>query len=279
MLGLNPDPAALARLRAELGVGQPWPARWAGWAGGLLAGDLGTSFQWREPVAGLALERLAVTLPLTLLAMALAVALALPAAIAAATAKGGARDALVSGLAQLGVATPNFWLAVLLVLAFAVGLGWLPAGGFPGWEAGAGPALRALLLPALALALPQAAILTRVARAALIEALAMDHVRTARAKGLTARAALRRHALPVAAGPVIAILGLQAGFLLAGAIIVETVFGLPGLGRLLFQAVAARDLVVVQSLVLLLVAAVVALSFLADLAAAALDPRLRGARA
>lgn len=279
MLGLNPDPAALARLRAELGLDRPWPARWAAWAGGLLAGDLGTSFQWREPVAGLALERLSVTLPLTLLALLLAVAIALPAAVWAATARGRPRDLLVSALAQLGVATPNFWLAVLLVLAFAVGLGWLPAGGFPGWEAGAGQALKALLLPALALALPQAAILTRVARAALVEALGMDHVRTARAKGLSRRAALWRHALPVAAGPVIAILGLQAGFLLAGAIIVETVFGLPGLGRLIFQAVAARDLVVVQSVVLLLVAAVVALSFLADLAAAALDPRLRERRA
>ena len=279
MLGLNPDPAALARLRSELGMDQPVALRWAQWAGGLLAGELGTSFQWRTPVAGLALERLAVTLPLTLVAMALAMGIALPAALAAATARGGPRDLVVSALAQLGVATPNFWLAVLLVLAFSVGLGWLPAGGFPGWEAGAGPALKALLLPAVALALPQAAILTRVARAALVDALAMDHVRTARAKGLSARAALLRHALPVAAGPVVAILGLQFGFLLAGAIIVETVFGLPGLGRLLFQAVAARDLVLVQSLVVLLVAAVVMLSFLADLAAAALDPRLRGARA
>jgi peptide/nickel transport system permease protein len=176
---------------------------------------------------------------------------------------------------QLGIAIPNFWFAILLILLFAVQLRWLPAGGFPGWSAGAWPGLRALLLPTIALALPQAAILARVARSAMLESLDEDYVRTARAKGLPRNAALWRHAVPNALIPVVTILGLQFSFLLAGTIIIEQVFYLPGLGRLLFQAIAQRDLIVVESLVVLLAAAVVVVNFLVDLAYLWLDPRLR----
>jgi peptide/nickel transport system permease protein len=164
---------------------------------------------------------------------------------------------------------------MLLVSLFAVNLHWFSAGGFPGWQDGPWPALRALTLPAIALALPQAAILARVMRSALIDTLGEDFVRTARAKGLSRSQALRRHALRNALIPVLTIIGLQFSFLLAGAIIIENVFFLPGLGRLVFQAIGQRDLIVVQGVVMLLVVAVIAVTFVVDLAYAAVDPRLR----
>ncbi len=201
--------------------------------------------------------------------------LAIPVGVWAAARRGRAADAALMGAAQIGVALPNFWLGLLLILLFAVRLAWLPAGGFPGWSAGWGPALRALLLPAAALALPQAAVLARVTRAAVLDVLGEDFVRTARAKGLSRRAALWRHAVPNALIPVVTIIGLQFSFLLAGTVIVEQVFSLPGLGRLLFQAIAQRDLVVVQDLVVLLAFSVIAVNFCVDLVYAALDPRLR----
>ena len=179
---------------------------------------------------------------------------------------------------QLGVAVPNFWFAMLLVLVFAVNLRWFSAGGFPGWEAGAFAALKALTLPAVSLALPQASILARVMRSALIETLGQDYIRTARAKGLSRRQAITRHALRNALIPVLTIIGLQFSFLLAGAIIIENVFFLPGLGRLIFQGITQRDLVVVESVVMLLVFAVILVTFLVDLAYAAADPRLRHRR-
>jgi peptide/nickel transport system permease protein len=179
------------------------------------------------------------------------------------------------GLTQLGIAVPNFWFGILLVLVFAIGLHWFSAGGFPGWGDGVGAALKALILPAIALALPQASILARMMRSAVIETLDEDFMRTARAKGLSFGQAVRRHAVRNALIPVMTVIGLQFSFLLAGAIIIENVFFLPGLGRLVFQAVAQRDLIVVKSVVLLLVAAVVLVSFAVDLAYAVIDPRLR----
>lgn len=178
------------------------------------------------------------------------------------------------GATQVGVALPNFWFAMLLVLVFALHWQVFPAGGFPGWgEPLAG--LRALTLPAIALALPQAAILARVLRSALIETLGQDYIRTARAKGLTAGQTILRHALRNAMVPVLTIIGMQFSFLLAGAIIIENVFYLPGLGRLIFQAITQRDLIVVESVVMILVFAVIVVTFLVDLAYAAIDPRLR----
>ena len=179
------------------------------------------------------------------------------------------------GAAQVGVAVPNFWFALLLVYVFAVWLRLVPAGGFPGWSAGVWPALKALILPAIALALPQAAILARVTRSALLEVLGEDIIRTARAKGLPRRTVLWRHALRNAMIPVLTILGLQFAFLLAGTIIIENVFYLPGLGRLVFQAITQRDLIVVESVVMLLVAAVIVVNLLVDLSYALVDPRLR----
>ncbi|MGI9388719.1 MAG: ABC transporter permease, partial [Boseongicola sp.] len=176
---------------------------------------------------------------------------------------------------QLGVAVPNFWFAMLMVLVFAINLRWFSAGGFPGWDEGLLPGLKALTLPAISLALPQASILARVMRSALLDTLSEDFMRTARAKGLTRSQALWRHALRNALIPVLTIIGLQFSFLLAGAIIIENVFFLPGLGRLIFQSISQRDLIVVESVVMLLVFAVIVINFAVDVAYAAVDPRLR----
>ena len=274
MLGMNAAPDTLAALREQMGLNAPLPLRYLHWLQGLLSGDLGLSYTYKAPVAGLIADRLAVSLPLAGLALVLAAGVAVPLGLIAAARRGRAADAAVMGVAQVGVAVPNFWFAMLLVLVFALRLRWLPAGGFPGW-ADPVAALRALILPAVALALPQAAILARVLRSALIETLGQDYIRTARAKGLSRGQALHRHALRNALIPVLTILGMQFAFLLAGAIIIENVFYLPGLGRLIFQAITQRDLIVVESAVMVLVVAVILVSFLTDLAYALVDPRLR----
>lgn len=275
MLGLNASPDTVAALRAELGLDGGLVERYLGWAAGMVTGDFGLSYTYRVPVAELVAERLKVSLPLALYALTLSTLIALPVGLAAAARRGRAADYGIMGATQLGIAVPNFWFAMLLVLVFAVQLRWFSAGGFPGWEAGLLPGLKALTLPAVALALPQASILARVLRSALIETLGQDYIRTARAKGLSEGQALTRHALRNAMIPVLTILGLQFSFLLAGAIIIENVFFLPGLGRLIFQGITQRDLIVVESVTMLLVAAVILVTFLVDLAYAAADPRLR----
>lgn len=274
MLGTGAQPDTLAALREQLGLNQPMAWRYLGWITGVIQGDFGQSFTYKTPISSMILDRMQVSLPLTLMALVLSLALAFPIAIFAARRRGQGGDTAVMGITQIGVALPNFWFAMLLVLVFAVKLHWLPAGGFPGW-ADPFAALKALLLPAVALALPQAAILARVLRSALIETLEQDYIRTARAKGLTIGQTLRRHALRNAMIPVLTIMGMQFSFLLAGAIIIENVFYLPGLGRLIFQAITQRDLIVVQSAVLVMVAIVILVTFLVDLGYAIVDPRLR----
>ncbi len=275
MLGLNAEPDTVAALRSELGLDGALPARYLAWLGGMLSGDFGMSYTYRVPVSELVMARLWVSLPLTLYAMALSAALAIPVGLVAAANRGRAADLAVMGVTQLGIAVPNFWFAMLLVLGFAIGLGWFPAGGFPGWEGGLWPGLKALTLPAVALALPQASILARVTRSSLLETAGQDYIRTARAKGLSERQTLLRHALRNAMIPVMTILGLQFSFLLAGAIIIENVFFLPGLGRLIFQGITQRDLIVVESVTMLLVFSVIVVTFLVDLGYALIDPRLR----
>ncbi len=275
MLGINAQEDTVAALREQLGLNAPPLQRYLGWVGGMLTGDFGTSYTYRTPVAEIIAERLWVSLPLALFALTLSTLIAFPAGILAATRRGSAADVSIMGVTQLGVAIPNFWFAMLMVLVFAINLRWFSAGGFPGWDAGFLAGLKALVLPAVSLALPQAAILARVMRSALLDTLGADFVRTARAKGLTKRQALWRHALRNALIPVLTIIGLQFSFLLAGAIIIENVFFLPGLGRLVFQSISQRDLIVVESVVMLLVFAVVTVNFLVDIAYAAVDPRLR----
>jgi peptide/nickel transport system permease protein len=275
MLGLNASEDAVVALREQMGLDQPMIVRYLAWAGDMLRLDFGRSYTYSVPVIDLVAERLVVSLPLALIALALSTAIALPVGLFAAARRGSAGDTLSMGAAQVGVAVPNFWFALLLIYVFAVWLRWVPAGGFPGWGAGAWPALKALMLPAVALALPQAAILARVTRSALIEVLGEDYIRTARAKGLPQRRVLWRHALRNALIPVLTIVGLQFAFLIAGTVIVENVFYLPGLGRLIFQAITQRDLIVVESVVMLLVAAVILVNLLVDLSYALVDPRLR----
>ena len=275
MLGLNASEDTIAALRAELGLDGSVLERYVGWVGGMLTGDFGTSYTYRVPVADLVSQRIVVSLPLAGYALLLSTLLAVPAGLVAAAWRGRAPDYGIMAASQLGIAVPNFWFAMLLVLAFAITWKIFPAGGFPGWEAGFWAGMRALTLPAIALALPQAAILARVLRSALIEQTGQDYIRTARAKGLSSGAALRRHGLRNAMIPVLTILGLQFSFLLAGAIIIENVFFLPGLGRLIFQGITQRDLVVVESVTMLLVCAVIVVTFFVDIAYALVDPRLR----
>ena len=275
MLGINAQPDTVAALRAELGLDVGRVPRYLHWVSGMVQGDFGTSYTYRSPVAGMIADRLWLSLPLALYALTLSTLIAFPAGIYAAARRGRAGDLAVMGATQLGVAIPNFWFAMIMVLIFAIKLRWVSAGGFPGWDKGLWQGMRALTLPAVALALPQAAILARVMRSALIEMLGEDFIRTARAKGLSMRQVLWRHALRNAMIPVLTILGLQFAFLLAGGIIIEQVFYLPGLGRLVFQAISARDLIVVESVVMLLVFAVIVVNFVVDLAYALVDPRLR----
>lgn len=275
MLGLNAAPDTVAALRAQLGLDAPAPARYLSWLSGLMSGDFGISYTYRVPVGELIADRLWISLPLTLYALALSCLIAFPVGILAAANRGRATDVGIMGATQFGIAVPNFWFAMLLVLVFATGLRWFSAGGFPGWEDGFWPGMKALTLPAIALALPQASILARVMRSSLLDTLHEDFMRTARAKGLTTGQALWRHALRNALIPVLTIVGLQFSFLLAGAIIIENVFFLPGLGRLVFQGIVQRDLIVVKSVLILLVFAVIAVTFLVDLAYALADPRLR----
>lgn len=278
MLGMNATPEAVQALRDQMGLDQPLLVRYLDWIGRLLTFDLGTSYTYNVPVRDLVAERVVVSLPLALMALALSTLIAIPVGIFSAERRGRMADTISMGAAQLGVAVPNFWFALLLIYVFAVWLRMVPAGGFPGWSAGVGPALKSLILPAIALALPQAAILSRVTRAAMLEVLGEDYIRTARAKGMPRNVVLWRHALRNALIPVLTILGLQFAFLLAGTIIIENVFYLPGLGRLIFQAITQRDLIVVESVVMLLVAVVVVVNLLVDLSYAIVDPRLRTRR-
>jgi peptide/nickel transport system permease protein len=275
MLGINARPDTLEALRAELGLNAAVQDRYLSWVAGMLQGDFGVSYTYRTPVADMISDRVWVSLPLALYALALSVLIAFPAGVFAASRRGRLGDLGVMGTTQLGVAIPNFWFAMILVMIFAIKLRWFPAGGFAGWDKGLLAGLKSLSLPAIALALPQAAILTRVMRSSLLDMLGEDFIRTARAKGLSRRQALWHHALRNALIPVLTIIGLQFSFLLAGGIVIEQVFFLPGLGRMIFQAISARDLIVVESVVMLLVFLVILVNFLVDLAYGAVDPRLR----
>jgi peptide/nickel transport system permease protein len=276
MLGADASQEAVATLSRQLGLDRPAPARYASWVTDLLSGHLGLSLAYGTSVGSLIAERLVVTLPLAILAMTLTIIMALSLGVFAASRPNTIGDFGTMAFSQIGIAIPSFWLAILLILMFSVRLHWFAAGGFPGWGS-AWQAIRALILPALALAFVQGAILARVTRSALLDVMGEDFVRTARAKGLTRNAALWRHALPNALVPVVTILGLQFANLLAGTVVIENVFYLPGLGRLIFQSIANRDIVVVRNIIMLLVAMVVVVNFCVDIASAAIDPRLRAA--
>lgn len=283
ILGETATPESIAAMEEKLGLNQPAATRYLNWMGGLLQGQTGLSISYDTPTAQLMAERMQVSLPLAVMAMGLTVALALALGIYAASQQNKAGDVGVMTLSQLGLALPNFWLAILLILLFAVHLEWVSAGGFPGWSeddgGGLGEGIKALLLPAMALAAVQTAILTRVTRSAVLDTLREDFVRTARAKGLSRRQVLWGHVLRNAMIPVLTVMGLQFGNLITSAIVIENVFVLPGIGRLIFQAIANRDLIVVRDVVMLLSALVILINFCIDVLYAWIDPRLKAGHA
>ena len=275
MMGPDASPEAVEALAEKLGLNHPAWERYWDWVVGMLTGNLGDSYAYSSPVAELMLERLTLTVPLALMAMCLTTVLALVVGIYAAARHNKLGDVGLMGLTQVGIAIPNFWFAILLILLFSVKLQWFSAGGFPGWREGVLPAMRSLLLPALSLAVVQAAILARITRSAVLEVMREDYVRTARAKGLSQRATLWGHVLRNAMIPVITIMGLQSAELLAGTIVVENVFYLPGLGRLIFQSISNRDLIVVRNCVMFLATMVVVVNFIVDVLYAVIDPRVK----
>ena len=275
MMGPDASPEAVKALSVKLGLDQPPLARYLSWIGGMLTGDLGQSYAYSSPVLDLILERLALTFPLALIAMTLTIVLALSAGIYAAMRHNKLGDVGLMSLTQVGIAIPNFWFAILLILLFSVHLQWFAAGGFPGWEDGVFEGLKAIFLPAISLAVVQSAILTRITRSSVLEVLREDFERTARAKGLSKRATVWGHVLRNAMIPVITVMGLQFAELLAGTIVVENVFYLPGLGRLIFQAISNRDLIVVRNCVMLLATMVVVVNFIVDVLYAVIDPRVK----
>jgi len=275
LMGADASPEAVQALTVKLGLDQPLATRYLHWIAGMAVGDLGNSYAYGTPVAGLIMERLTLTVPLAIMSMLITVALALSAGIYTAANHNRLGDVSVMSLTQVGIALPNFWFAILLILLFSVKLQWLSAGGFAGWNDGIWAGIRSLLLPAISLAVVQAAILARVTRSAVLEVLREDFVRTARAKGLGKREVLWSHVLRNAMIPVMTVMGLQFANLLAGTIVIENVFYLPGLGRLIFQSIANRDLIVVRNCVMLLAAMVVIVNFVVDVLYAFIDPRIK----
>ena len=274
ILGTEAPPEALADLRAQMGLDRPLPLQYLSWLSGVLRGNLGVSLRHGRPVATLIAERLPVTLSLAVLSLALAVLVAVPLGVLAAIRQHSALDYGVLVFAQAGLALPSFWIGILLILLFALSLRWLPSGGYAPWRENPLDALRSLVMPVLALGLPVAGVLARLVRASMLEELASNHIRTARAKGLSESQVIVRHVLRNALIPTVTLLGLQLGFLLGGSIVVEQVFALPGLGRLVLFAINNRDLPLIQGLVLFIAVLVVGINFLVDMAYTWLDPRI-----
>ncbi len=275
MLGLNATPEMVANLNAELGLDRPFWVQYWDWIWGLLNLETGKSLNYDIPVLDLIASRFAVTGPVAVLAIIFAVIIAIPLGIFAARRHNKTGDVAVMAFTQAGLATPEFWLGILLILFFAVRLNWFSAGGFPGWGEDFFGSFKAVLLPAFALGLIRASVIARLTRSSMLEVLKEDYVRTARAKGLTERVVIYVHALKNALIPVLTILGLQLGQLLAGTIIIENVFYLPGLGRLVYEAIGQRDLPVVREIVLVMAALVVMINFVVDVLYAYIDPRIR----
>lgn len=275
MLGFDANPEALAALEHQLGLDAPAAVRYGRWLADVARLDLGSSIVYHLPVTQLIGQRLQVTLPLTALALALATAIGLPLGLYAAYRRGSLVDLAVTAFAQIGIATPSFWLGIFLILVFAVRLNWLPAGGFTDWTTSPSLSMRSLLLPAVALGAARAASLTRLVRAATLEVLGQDYIRTARAKGVSERRVVGRHVLRNALITISTVLALELGQLLAGAVIIEQVFALPGLGSLALVAVNSRDLPLTQGVVIVIAGTIVFMSFVTDVLYANLDPRIR----
>jgi peptide/nickel transport system permease protein len=275
ILGVQATPETLEELRHKMGLDLPWVVQYGRWIGGLLQGDFGRSIAYDVPIASLILSRLEVTAPLAILAILFAVLFSIPLGAYAATRRNRIGDYGVMLFSQIGLAIPQFWAGILLILLFAVHLQWFGAGGFISWAESPWLALKSLLLPAFSLGLIRAAVLARLTRSCMLETLAEDYIRTARAKGLAEKIVVYKHGFRNALIPVVTILGLQMGELLAGAIVIENVFHLPGLGHLVFLAIGQRDLPVVQGVGLLIALVIVVVNFLVDMLYGVVDPRIR----
>ncbi|MEE6282883.1 ABC transporter permease [Georgenia sp. MJ170] len=278
MLGKAARPEAIDELMVELGLDRPLPVQYFDWVTGMLRGDLGTSFRTGEPVTELLLARLPVSVPLALAGMVLALVVALPVGTYAATRSGTRMGAFVTMMSQVGIAVPVFWAGVLLSLFFGVHLGWLPTGGWVAWSTSVSGAIWSLVLPATALGLVMAATLSRYTRTSVLDVMNEDYVRTARASGMTRGGALRRVGLRNASLPLVTVLGLLVAELIGGTVIIEEVFSLPGLARMILSAVSAREVIVVQSAVMMIVAFVMVVNLVVDVLYGVLDPRVRVGR-
>jgi len=276
LAGEEQDPNVIAYLRTKLHLDEPLPVRYAYWVGGVLKGDFGESIRTQQPVLELVLQKLPVTIQLGTMAFAIAVLIGIPAGIIAAVGRGTWWDTAANAVALWGISTPNFWLGILLILLFSVQLGWLPASGYVSPFENLEANLASMIMPAFVLGNALAAVLMRHTRSAMLQVLSSDYIRTARAKGLSERTVVLKHALRNALTPVITLGALELGTLLSGAVLTEQVFTIPGFGKLIVDSVFNRDYAVVQGVVLVTATAYVTLSLLADLAYFAVNPRLRG---
>lgn len=275
MLGDQAAPDAVAALRHNLGLDLPLPVQYGVWLWRVARGDLGTSLRTHDPVSRLALARYPTTLELLVLAMLVSLAIAIPTGVLSAVRRNTWIDMLLTPLAISGVSLPSFWVGILLIWAFSVTLAWFPTVGFVPLGSSIVGNLRTMVLPVVTLGVALAAIVMRITRASLLQVLRLDYVRTARAKGVTEGAIILRHALRTTLIPVVTVLGLQTGTLLGGAVIVESIFALPGMGRLIVDAIFARDFPLVQGVVLILAVSFILVNLGVDLLYAWLDPRIR----
>jgi peptide/nickel transport system permease protein len=275
MAGEERDPNVIAYLRGKFHLDEPLPVRYGYWLKGVVQGDLGESVRIQRPVTELILEKLPVTLELAGIAMAIALVIGISAGIVSAVYKDTWIDYVANVFALWGLSTPNFWLGILLILFFAVRLGWFPASGYVSPFEDLGENLRSMILPAFVLGNALAAVLMRHTRSAMLQVLSSDYVRTARAKGLDERVVILRHALRNALIPVVTLTALQLGELLSGAVLTEQVFSIPGFGKLIVDAVFNRDYSVVQGVVLFTASAYILLNLLADVAYVLINPRMR----
>lgn len=275
ILGVQASPEEVERVRRSLGLDRPWLVQLGMWAGNVLRGDFGTSYINKKPVSELILTRLPITLELTFFSMLLATLIAIPAGVISAVRRYNWVDYFLTGFSLFGVSMPSFWFGILLILVFALWLGWLPASGYVPWSRGVWPHFRSLILPGIALGLSLTGALARFSRSSMIETLVQDYIRTARAKGLSDRQVVISHALRNALIPTVTVLGIQFGALLGGAVIIETVFAFPGVGTMLLTAVNQRDYPVVMGATLVIALLYTVSNLFVDFAYTWLNPRIR----
>lgn len=275
MAGEERDPIVIQQIREQYGLDRPLPMQYLTWMGNVLSGDLGQSMRIKVPVLDLILEKLPVTLHLAIMAMAIALLIGVPAGVLSAVKKDSPLDYVINVVGLAGISTPNFWLGIMLILLFAVNLGWLPAGGYVSPFTDLRASLAATIMPAFVLGTAIAGVIMRHTRSAMLQALASDYVRTARAKGLSERVVVWKHAMRNALTPVITLGALEFGTLLSGAVLTEQIFSIPGFGKLIVDAVFNRDYAVVQGVVLVTASIYILLNLLADIGYILANPRLR----